>query len=240
MAKSQKAVGFIVKRIYILHGWTYNLDKWQKITEMLKKSGFEPVLLKVPGLTQDSEKSWTISQYVTWLESELSQEVKPITLLGHSNGGRIALHYAIKNPGRIKQLFLLDAAGVYHNDLKIRTKRLVFKNLAKIGKRVKDVPMLRAGVYKLARETDYRDAPEHMRTTMAQMIESDHTLNIHDITVPTVIIWGEHDTVTPLKDARILHKAIEHSKLYVIPSARHSPHDTHPRELVDILKEAVL
>lgn len=228
-----------MKRIYILHGWTYSLEKWQKASALLKKAGYEPVILEIPGLTKDSEKSWTIPQYVKWLEGELKDETKPVTLLGHSNGGRIALHFAIKYPHKVKQLLLLDAAGIYHNDIKIRTKRAVFKNLARAGKTVKNVPLLRKGLYKLARETDYRDAPEHMRVTMANMIESDKTLDAHQVTVPTVIIWGEQDTVTPIKDARALHKAIEHSRLYTIPEARHSPHDTNPKELVDILKEVI-
>jgi pimeloyl-ACP methyl ester carboxylesterase len=41
-------------------------------------------------------------------------------LLGHSNGGRIALAFAEKYPDKVKQLVLIDSAGIYHNEFSIR------------------------------------------------------------------------------------------------------------------------
>lgn len=229
-----------MKKIYIVHGWSYSLDKWQKTVELMKNAGFSPVLLQVPGLTEDSEKSWTINAYVSWLGKQLVSENQPITLLGHSNGGRIVLNYTLANPSRVGQMVLLDSAGVYHNGLLIQLKRAIFKTLAKVGKKFRDVPQLRNILYKLARETDYRDAPQNMRKTMANMISSDRQLDVSAIETQTAIIWGRQDTVTPLEDARVLHKKIKSSKLYIIDEARHSPHDTHPKELVEILKEVIL
>ncbi len=226
-----------MKKIYILHGWTYSLDKWRETEDLLKKSGFNPIFLKVPGLTDKSDKVWTIDMYTSWLDEKLKKDAEPATLLGHSNGGRIALNYLASYPNNVKQLVLIDSAGVYHNNLSIRVKRTIFKVAAKLGKPFKEVPILRKVVYKLARESDYRDAPQNMRRTMTNMIESDKLLDVTKVTTKTLIIWGQQDTTTPISDAKTLNHSIKNSTLHIIDGARHVPYYTHSQELVDVLKK---
>lgn len=228
-----------MKRIYIVHGWAYGLEKWDVASQLMKQTGFEPVFLHVPGLTKESKKAWDMPGYVDWLHKELAKEKAPAILLGHSNGGRIALNFALKYPEKIKQLILLDSAGVYHDGLKIRTKRAVFKGLAKAGKLISKSAFLRKVLYKLAREQDYLNAPEHMRKTMANMLESDKLLKPERVTVHTTLIWGEEDSATPPADAYVLQRKIAGSTIHWVKEARHSPHHTHPEEFVTILKEVV-
>lgn len=229
-----------MKKIYIIHGWTYSLDKWRETEDLLKKNGFDPIFLKVPGLTDKSPKVWTIDMYTSWLDAELNKDAEPVILLGHSNGGRIALNYVVSNPDKVKQLVLIDSAGVYHNNFSIRVKRKVFKIVSKLGKPLKEVPILRKVIYKLARESDYRDAPLNMRRTMANMIESDKQLDVTKVTASTLIIWGQQDTTTPISDAKTLNSSIKNSTLHIIDGARHVPYYTHSQELVDILKKELV
>lgn len=236
MAKAQRKVGPIMVKVFIIHGWAYELDKWQDTVSLLKDNGFNPVLLKVPGLTEQSSEVWTIDKYKTWLDQQLKKETEPVTLLGHSNGGRIAINYSVENPKKVQWLILLDSAGVYHNNLSIRLKRLIFKSISKLGRRFKEVPIFRKVIYKLARESDYRDAPINMRCTMANMLESDKQLDVSKVRVKTTIIWGEQDRITPLADAKTLNNAIKNSTLHIIDGARHAPHFTHSKQLVDIIK----
>ena len=98
----------INKKIYILHGWTYDLDKWKVFGNLLLKNGFTPVFLKVPGLTQKTNKIWDIEKYSNWLGEELKKENGQIILLGHSNGGRIASYFASMHPEKIAKLILKD------------------------------------------------------------------------------------------------------------------------------------
>jgi pimeloyl-ACP methyl ester carboxylesterase len=226
-----------MKQVYILHGWTYSLDKWQACLDLLRAHGIEATLLKVPGLTAESDKAWAIEDYVEWLNGELPKG--PVLLIGHSNGGRIALNFAIAHPGRIKQLILIDSAGIYHNELPIRIKRAVFGAAAKVGKLVSSSPKLRKLLYKLAREKDYHDAPEHMRKTMANMLESDKELDITKVVTPTSIIWGDQDTVTPPKDATHIQSLLSDATVQWINDARHSPYYTHPKETAEAIVEVL-
>ncbi len=225
-----------MKKLFIIHGWSYNIDRWALAMEELKQRDIEPIMLKVPGLTTESNKVWDIDEYTDWLYKQLKDEKQPISLLGHSNGGRIALNFVQKYPDIIKKLILVDSAGIYRKDIKIQLKRAVFGTASKIGKKFTKSLKIRKLLYKLARETDYEKAPENMRQTMANMIASDQKLDVSKVSVPTEIIWGSNDTVTPPTDAASLNNDIQGSHLQFIDGARHSPFDTHPSEFADLVK----
>lgn len=187
-------------------------------------------MLNVPGLTVETQRIWTLDDYVQWLYEKLINE-KEIVLIGHSNGGRLAIAYAAKYPDKLNKLILIDSAGIYHNELPIRLKRLIFKLVAKTGTRITASEYLRKLLYKVTGESDYKNASPLMRKTMINLISKDLTMLLSEIKVPTTIIWGRLDKITPLSDALIMNKKIKNSKLYIIEEAKHSPYFTHPEEL---------
>jgi len=224
-------------KVFIIHGWTYNLDKWQDIVLELKLRDIEPVLLKVPGLTEPSDKVWDIDGYINWLDEQLKGQDKPI-VIGHSNGGRIALSYIQRYPTRLKQLILIDSAGVAHNETNSVVKLKVLKIISKIGKVFSLVPPIRKLFYKLIGAQDYLNAPPNMRQTMGNMLKADQTIDFKNINLPVTIIWGREDTITPLADGQKINAGIKNSKLIVIDGARHAPMATHAAKVADYIAEA--
>ncbi len=224
-----------IERIYILHGWTYSLDKWKAIVDILNRDGVEMVMLKIPGLTVPHDKVWQLDDYVEWVKDQLKDEKEPIVLLGHSNGGRISIAFAAKYPEKVRKLVLIDAAGIYHNELRIRIKRFVFGKLAKLGRGLSDSETLRNMLYKFARTSDYQKADTILRKTMINLIRTDISNLFTKISAPTTIIWGEMDETTPLSDGKIMHEKIKNSKFFVIRGAKHSPHFTHVEEVEEII-----
>ncbi len=227
-----------MRTIYIVHGWTYNLEKWAAAVNELKKRGINPVILKVPGLTTDSDKVWDINSYVEWLRDQIDGK-GPVVLLGHSNGGRIALNFANKYPGLVQTLILVDSAGVYNDKASMQMKRAVFGTLSKIGKRFTNSPKIKRVLYELAREHDYEKAPDNMQKTMINMINSDKSLDVTTVSVPTHIIWGTLDTTTPTGDANILNQRIKGSTIDWVNGAQHSPFFTHPPKFADIIERLI-
>ncbi|MCC7289159.1 alpha/beta hydrolase [bacterium] len=226
-----------MKKIYIIHGWAYNLDKWNDFCKHLKQAGYEPVQLRVPGLTEPSDQTFTIDDYVGWLDEQLKHEKGERVVMAHSNGGRIALHYLAQHPGAISKLILVDSAG---NDIagRVGWKRRVITPLAKVAKRFIRSAGYRKAVYKFIKATDYHNAPQNMKATMQNMLESDRGFDeqIRDIHVPCLIVWGERDQLTPLRDGKKLAELLR-AKLHVIKEARHAPFATHPREVLALVKE---
>jgi len=226
-----------MNKVYILHGWAYSTDKWHEFINLLKMKDINPILLNVPGLTGQTNKVWTLDGYVEWLKDSIDNE-KAI-IIGHSNGGRIVLAFAAKYPDKLKQLILIDSAGIYHNELSMHLKRLVFGTVAKLGKKITTSEKLRALLYKATRESDYKNATPEMRQTMVNMISSDLTPHLSRITVPTLIIWGQYDKSTPLSDGKLMHRLIKNSKLRVINGARHSPQFTNTEEVCKSILEEI-
>ncbi len=220
--------------IYILHGWTYTLDRWGRFAKELEAKDLKANLLKIPGLTEEIDRPWIMEDYVSWLSKKIKSE-KNIILIGHSNGGRIAMAFSMKYPNKVSKLILIDSAGIYHNELYIKLKRKVFNTIAKTGRKLGRMGIARDFLYFLTGEKDYKEASENMKKTMINLLKFDKTLKAEKISIPTIIIWGKKDSITPVVDGKILNKKIADSKLYILKNSRHSPQFTHPKEVIDII-----
>lgn len=218
------------KHLYIIHGWTYTTTHWQKTLVELSKQGITASMLQVPGLTTPSEKVWNINDYVQWLKKELVNVKDPI-ILGHSNGGRIALNYLAKYPSSFKHLILLNSAGINVNNQSVSLKRKVFKLLSKLLGPLKHVPLLRKFVYKLLGSGDYNKAPANMKRTLQNMLSSDALLDPTQIKVPTTILWGGKDKTTITAQGEKLHNLIPLSTFKIVEDWGHAPYITHPTQL---------
>ena len=177
--------------LYIVHGWSYTIEPWRTTLGLLRETGLKVKVLKVPGLTEPSDKVYTIDDYVEWVDKEIPEGA---IALGHSNGGRILLNLCAKKPDKLKYLILLDSAGIYEPS----AKKKIVASLAKIGKPLKKIPALDKVFHKITGTTDYSRAPENMKVTLSNMLESDKNLKFDAITTKTYILWGKKDTVTPL------------------------------------------
>ena len=224
-----------MRKIIILHGWTYSTEKWNLFIDLVKRNGLEPHILNIPGLTKKIDKVWDLEDYVEWLNEIINKEKSKVILIGHSNGGRIALNFTVKYPQKLAHLILIDSAGIYHNDLSIIIKRFVFKNISEIGKKLSSSEKLKHLLYKIVGESDYRNATPFMKQTMINLINSDKLLSLGKVGVPTLIIWGEDDKTLPLADGKKMHKLIKNSKLEIIENARHSPQFTHPNQVAETI-----
>lgn len=225
-------------KIYLLHGWSYKLERWDGVLSLLAKAGLEVEPLKIPGLTDGTDRAWTLDDYLDWLQKSTGDH-KQVVLIGHSNGGRLAIAYAVRHPEKVKQLILIDSAGIYPRGLTIRLKRAIFGTLAKVGKRLTQSKRLRRLLYQAARESNYHQATPAMRQTMANLIEADLRHQLGQVQAPTTLIWGEKDRSTPLSDGKIMLANIPQANLTVIAGAGHSPHVSHPDQLAKLLVQAL-
>lgn len=224
--------------IYILHGWAIdseNEKKWNEFRNLLKQKGFDSKFLPIPGLTTKLDKVWILDNYVNWLGEQLPKET--VILLGHSFGGQISSKFAALNPQRVSKLVLVDSAGMIDKSFNKVVKRTVFGTMAKLGKPIFKHEIFRRFLYKLAREKDYFQANKTQRQTMANVINTEVINDLSKIKCPTLIVWGESDTATPLKFAKVFNEKISKSKLYVVEGARHAPQFTHPQETAKVIGE---
>lgn len=217
--------------LYIIHGWTYTVAPWAKTIALLEKQGIKVEMLNVPGLTSPSKKVWTIDEYVAWADRKIPDGA---VALGHSNGGRILLNLCSEKPDKLKHLILLDSAGVYETS----GKRDVARTLSKRLRFLKKIPGLTKIWHKVVGAGDYDHAPANMKQTLSNMLESDKKLNLSKITVPTSILWGAADNVTPPRQAEVMHEKIKDSTLEIHRGWTHAPYISHPADLAKAIFRA--
>ena len=216
-----------MKKLYIVHGWTYKPEPWEEVIAALEKRGVKAELLRVPGLGTKSTKVFTIDDYVEWATENIP---KGSIALGHSNGGRILLNMLTqKGDDYLSSLILLDSAGIYEASM----KRDVMRKMSKAFAPLKKSKIARKLVHKVLRVHDYNDAPENMKKTMTNMLDSDKKLDISGIKTPTRIIWGTDDQMTPLRQGKKMHELLKNSKISIKEGWRHSHYLRSADELAE-------
>ena len=225
--------------ILILHGWGSCAKNWSQVKELLENQGCKVYVPNLPGFGEalPPTKPWTISDYAEWL-SDFCEEngLSQVFLLGHSFGGSIAVKFSVKYPEKVRKLILVDSAGIR----KKRLKKEIQKTVAHFLNKFSFLPL-----YDLMRKIAYRTLFCHsdylltdgvMKQTYLNVIKEDISEVFSQIAVPTLLVWGEKDGITPLRHAYFMKEKIPGAKLEIIPNVKHNPHFEAP----EILAEKIL
>ena len=213
--------------VLLLHGWGSSFDIYKGIINTLKNR-YKVVALNFPGCgnSDTMENPWNLDDYcnlVLKFMNEIGIE-NPI-MFGHSHGGRVTLKMAADGMVNPPKIVLLDSAGL------IPKKSFRQKWRAKSFKIIKTVltlPIIKsfsAPLLDKARKhygsADYNAAPLVLRQTLVSLVNTDLRDILHNIACPTLLIWGENDTATPLADAKIIESKIRDCGLCVIKGTGH-------------------
>lgn len=230
--------------VIILHGWGCNLSTVASIASAAG-AGHRVFSIDLPGHGKSSEpplledgKPWGVYEYADLIKTFIEQNRlhNPI-LIGHSYGGRIAIILGSEMP--LEKIVLIDSAGIKpRRKLSYYVKIWSFKAYRKIlpfivgsRKASKLIEKRRAK----AGSADYRAASPMMRMVMSRSVNQDlfHLLKL--IKAPTLLIWGENDTATPLADAKIMENQIPDAGLVVFKGAGHYSFLDKPGQFKSVL-----
>lgn len=227
--------------ILLLHGWGSGNIAFRSIINALKDR-FRLIAPDFPGCggSETMAEPWTLTDYEDFV-LEFLQKLgieNPITM-GHSHGGRVTLSLCAKGRLTPPKIILLDAAGL------IPKKSLKQKARAKSFKIIKGaltLPVIKnysGNLLEKARRhygsADYNAAPQVLRSTLVNLVNTDLRDIIGSIKCPTLLIWGENDTATPLSDAKIIESLIPDAGLCVIKGAGHFSFVENPLQTNAIL-----
>lgn len=215
--------------LVLLHGWGANKESLGPIIENLRDR-FRIVAPDLPGFGKSGEpgRPWDAADYRDFFNAFLREtglDQQQVNCAGHSNGGRILIKWASERPACLKRLILIDSAGVparHGPDWYLKVYSY------KAGKKLASLPGLRGilGPLVEARQAkagseDYRQASPVMKKTMVNLLNEDMRPLMPEIKAPTLLIWGEGDTATPLSDGQQMEKLIPGSGLAVLKPAGH-------------------
>jgi len=168
------------------------------------------------------------------------REYKDIHLAGNSLGGHVALLHILKHPENIKSLVLTGSSGLFENgmgdtypkrgdyeyirkkteltfyDPKMATKELVDEMFAITTNRLKVIKIIAL-------------AKSAIRNNLGE--------ELNEIKQPTLLVWGNNDTITPPFVGQEFNKLIPNSELQFIDKCGHAPMKEVPEEFNRILHQ---
>ncbi|MGN1319497.1 MAG: alpha/beta fold hydrolase [Acutalibacteraceae bacterium] len=232
-------------KVLLLHGWAASFDTYRGIAEALSdRCTLYAVNFPGCGDSQTMPTPWNLDDYCDFVLEFMSKMelVNPI-IIGHSHGGRVTMKLTADGKVSPPKIVLLDAAGLIP---KKSFKQKVRARNFKIIKKVLTIPMLKGkteGLLNKARahygSADYNAAPEVLRKTMVSLVNTDIRDILPNIKCPSLLIWGENDTATPLEDAKTIEKLIPDAGLCVIKGTGHFSFCEKPYEAHAILRSFI-
>lgn len=226
--------------VVLMHGWGCDHSIWAGVGRHLEEAGHRVTALDFPGFGDSVEPPvpWGMEEYTAWLEKFLAARgIENPVLIGHSFGGRVALIYASRNP--VGKVVLVDAAGVKpRRSLRYYLKVWSFKALKRLAPLVVGRTNAAAIIERRrarAGSADYNAASPVMRGTLSRVVNEDLRRFMPSISAPTLLVWGEKDTATPLRDAKIMERLIPDAGLVVFEGAGHYSFLERPAQFAAIL-----
>ncbi len=213
--------------VLMLHGWGSSVVPFNGIINLLSLK-YRVIAVDFPGCGQSDTMSepWTVDNYCDFVLKFCSTVgiTDPI-LIGHSHGGRVIMKLVGEKMINPPKVIFLDSAGLIpKKSFKKKFRIASFKLI----KRVLTLPVIKKFSGKLLEKArnhygsaDYKSAPEVLRKTMVSVVNTDLRHLLPAFSCPTLLIWGENDTDTPLRDAKIIESLVPDAGLCVIKGAGH-------------------
>lgn len=229
--------------ILILHGWGDSRHTFDNMAKTLSKR-FTVVTLDLPGFgeTQAPPETWGLDDYANFVKDFVEKlDISAKAIIGHSNGGAIAVRGFANNILRAEKLVLLAPSGIrdiYRGRKKLM--RLAAKTAKLITKPLPDSTKsrLKRNAYKKIGSDLF--VAEHLQETFKKIVTDDIRDDASKLKLPVLIIYGSDDTATPPRFGQIYRDLIHGSKLEIIEGADHFLHLSHEEKVVKEIEEFIL
>lgn len=230
--------------VILMHGWGCNYNTVASIANALN-SKMKVYSLDLPGhgKSEEPDEAWGIEKFTALVEKFCKTlNISRPVLIGHSFGGRISILMASRN--NVEKVVLVDAAGIKpRRSLKYYIKVYSFKTARKIlpfilgNKKAEKIINAWRGK---AGSADYRQSSPVMRAVMSVCVNEDLKHVMRDIKAPTLLIWGENDTATPLSDAKTMEKLIPDAGLVSFSDCGHYSFLDNPGQFRAVIQSFLL
>ncbi len=224
--------------LMLLHGLFGALSNFKDLIEHFRHS-YKVVVPLLPLLDLDLLHT-SVGGLQKFLQRFIEhRQYDQIHLMGNSLGGHVALVHVLKKPERIKSLILTGSSGLFENGMGdtypkrgdkeyIRNKTaLTFYNPAMATDELVDE------VFEI---TNNRLKVIKIIALAKSAIRNNLGEELNQIKVPTCLIWGNNDTITPPFVGEEFHKLIPNSELHFIDKCGHAPMMEVPEAFNKILE----
>jgi 2-hydroxy-6-oxonona-2,4-dienedioate hydrolase len=166
------------------------------------------------------------------------RDFRNINLLGNSLGGHVALMYVLRHPERIRSLTLTGSSGLFENGMgDTYPKRGDYEYIKKKTELTFYDPALATKelVDELYETVNVRIKAVKIIALAKSAIRNNLGEEVSQIKQPTLLIWGNNDSITPPFVGEEFRKLISNSELHFIDKCGHAPMMERPEEFNTIL-----
>jgi pimeloyl-ACP methyl ester carboxylesterase len=209
--------------VLFIHGAGGGLYTWGYQKRFFEKE-FSPIIIELPGHGESEgggeQNIVRYSEHVSAFLKALS--LKKVFLVGHSMGGAIVQTLALTHPEAIKGIVLVGTGA------KLKVFPMILEGIK--SDFAETVPKINQFAFSRKAPSDLIEkGVSLMLQTKAEILYGDFLAcdrfdimkEVEKIVLPTLILCGEDDQLTPVKYSQFLHSRIKGSKLEVIPNAGH-------------------
>ena len=244
------APGTLPRRLVMVPGFGDTPLSWWTVLAglkpVLKRQVDEVILIDYPGYSGflHDEAAFDSMDELMRVFREIVDTLKPEIMVGHSLGGWLAADYAIERPEVLKQLILVDPGGLVLTEEDRANYRGLFEKAIESGskhllphvfaKAPLLLPFFEEEFFSFLKSDEVR--------SFVMSFEDRHLLNgkIGRIRADTIILWGEHDSLTPAKwiDQWLSALPADGKKTgIVIRGSGHSPQIEKPGVLIALFTQ---
>ena len=224
--------------LVLVHGFMGGSDQWNLLRDNLEK-GHVIVAPDLPGFAALSHCTApdTIAEFAQYILDYLNEkEIGSFALLGHSMGGMIVQEMAAIAPERIERLVLYGTASTGNLPGRFETfdtskKRILEDGVIPSARRISATWFLEghdAPEYENCAAIAERSSLQAMLAGLDAMSRWSRTENLSNISIPTLIIWGEADRTYRWPQIEELWNVIPRASLSVLPGCSHAAHMEKP------------
>lgn len=225
--------------LLLLHGLFGALSNWEGVVARFSKK-FRVVIPMLP-IYEMPIKEAGLDGLRKFVEDFVAfKNLSDMILMGNSLGGHVALIYTLSNADKVKKLILTGSSGLFEDSMGGSYPKR--GNYSYIQERVAytfyDPNVATKELVDEVFETT-KSIPKCMRIVAIAKSAQRHNMaeEIPSIQVPTLLVWGLNDTITPPMVAHEFNRLIPNSSLKFIDKCCHAPMMEHPEKFNEIVED---
>ena len=236
--------------LVLLHGMFGDHQDWEAVFEPLSRN-FHVIAVDLPGFGASGKPAidYSLEFYLRTLHGLFTAlKLDRFHLIGNSFGGQLAVYYALLFPAQVSKLVLVDSGGFRQipRDEREQTMHAFSENnLLHLHQFMVQYLFSPAFAHASAEKTRYisrqterlhsADYPAYAHAIAEAIRVSLNTYlfdRLHELHCPTLLLWGDHDTLCPVEQARAALKQLRLGSLQVFRQCGHLPQLDAPHEFL--------
>lgn len=225
--------------LLLLHGLFGALSNWDSVIKRF--SDRYRVIIPLLPIYEMPIREAGMEGLTDYLEGFVAKmQLKDVTIMGNSLGGHVGLIYTLRNQDKVVRMVLTGSSGLFENAMGgSYPKRGSYEYIKERVEYTFYDPKTATKEYIDEVFETTKSIPKCMRIVAIAKSAQRHNMaeELPNIKVPTLLIWGLNDTITPPMVAHEFNRLIPNSELRFIDKCCHAPMMEHPETFNEILEE---